>query len=296
MATYNVGSVVRIPITVRDIAGALVNPATVSLSIQLPSMATVGPFTPTLASLGNYYYDYATTASGHHIWRVTTSAPTSVGEGEFDVTLAYAAGGIVSLADAKQALNKTGTADDAEITAVIDAVTDLARYHIGEVTPVTYVESYDGGRPYILLRHTPVLSVTSVDEWLAGLHYTDTSQPPGSTTSQYGYSLDNGESGVLARRSSAGQLYPFLPGSGNILVTYVAGRSVVPAAIARGALEFVQMLWHASQQGTSGRGSASAGPYDMDASPNSLPGMNVAELPNRVARWWGPYIRVGGIA
>lgn len=157
---------------------------------------------------------------------------------------------IVSLADTKSYLRITSTNDDALLNIFINGAGAAATYWFGEWGSLTVTgEVHDGGYPTILLRHTPVLSITTLTEYVGVSAYTLTSQPEGSTVNNYGYSLDIPEAGLVTRRSGAGTPMPFLGGARCVVATYVAGRTSVPDDIYLAALEDIRGLWQQTQQG-----------------------------------------------
>jgi hypothetical protein len=93
MNLYQVGDLVRISAVFRDIAGALVDPSTVSLKVTKPS-GTQNTYTFALSqvikdSTGNYHYDASADAAG--LWRYTWSSTGSgqaAENGEFRVEAA----------------------------------------------------------------------------------------------------------------------------------------------------------------------------------------------------------------
>jgi Phage gp6-like head-tail connector protein len=145
---------------------------------------------------------------------------------------------IITLAEAKLHLRITGSADDTQIQAHVDAATDLCEQVTSSVwTARSVTESYDGLMTISLsLRTTPVLSITTVTENGVAV--------PGT-----GYTLD-ANSGILYRGSS---LAPMLWQSGrqNITVVYQAGPSgAPPARIKQGTLEVVAHLWGRQRGGS----------------------------------------------
>lgn len=90
-----IGNVVRIgpssgPITVRDSTGALVTPATITVTVRRPDATNTTPTTPTLWTtlslypIGAYYLDYEPASSsamiGTHTYRVVTTNPDAAFE------------------------------------------------------------------------------------------------------------------------------------------------------------------------------------------------------------------------
>lgn len=156
---------------------------------------------------------------------------------------------VVSLDSAKSFLNISGTASDAELQTFIDAAIALWEGRVGPVSVQTYSEWYDGGRPQIVLRHTPVVSVASITEaFSSALAYTLTAETlDGSAGGDaWGYTLDT-ETGLITRRAT-GFVIDFANGRRNVHVTYDAGYSSVPVDIQQGILLLIKHMW-ATQRG-----------------------------------------------
>lgn len=172
---------------------------------------------------------------------------------------------LCTLAEAKAHLNipAATTTYDAELAGFIDAATPVVEDLAGPILPRTITgESHDGGYDEIITLFSPVIAITSITEYLGTSAYPLTSQPAGSTVSQYGYELVD-DSGIIARRNGAGQAQAFPCGRGTVSVTYTAGYSSVPANVRLGALELIRHWWQFSQQGgrPSFGGSSDEGAY-----------------------------------
>lgn len=157
---------------------------------------------------------------------------------------------LVTLDDVHQHLNipSTDTSHDIELGGFIDAATSFIEYVAGDVIPASYSETYETWRAdTIMLRHTPVLQVTSVTEYIGINAYTLTAQPPGSTVDNYGYSLDIPEAGLLVRRSAVGTRMAFL--GPTVVVAYTAGRDTVSGDIRMATLEDIRGIYQLTQLG-----------------------------------------------
>jgi hypothetical protein len=64
----------------------------------------------------------------------------------------------------------------------------------------------------------------------------------------FAYSVDEPNTGLISRRSGGNLPTQFVPGVGNIHVTYVAGRDIIPGAIRLATLELIAYWWQGSQQ------------------------------------------------
>jgi hypothetical protein len=214
----------------------------------------------TLASAGVYIYDLATTQAGLHTATAVSTVPNGADTTSVTVTGSPSP---VSLDYVKAHLNMSGvTIDDAELETVIAAAVSLAEDLIGPIVPRTVTETFDGGGRQIVLRTIPVLTVTSVNELLGQIIFTETADVRGSSYSLYGYQLDDG--GVLTKHLS-GWPAPFFPGIRNVQVIYTAGRATLPAKLQLGIAELVRHLWQ-TQQGSRSR-QGQPGDYAAPADP-----------------------------
>ncbi len=160
---------------------------------------------------------------------------------------------VVSLPMVRQYLRypAANTADDMMLSEVfIPACTDAITSLCGDVVPTEYDEYYDGGDMSVWLRNLPVLSVENVNEgwgWIDyDLDYVQVNTIPAD--SLFAFSIDDPDIGQISRRSAGNVNIPFMPGSGNIRVTYTAGREGVPGGIYLAALELIAIWWQNSQQ------------------------------------------------
>lgn len=135
-----------------------------------------------------------------------------------------------------------------KVQGVIDAATAFVQFETGPIVPVTCTETHSGGGPTIILDNPPVLSVTSVVEYIGTTAYPLTAAELGAPTSVYSYSLDNPEMGILTRRFN-GLVGNFVGGPMNIEVVYVAGRTSVPGDVRMAALEDIRGLFTQTQYG-----------------------------------------------
>lgn len=179
--------------------------------------------------------------------------------------------GIVTLTDLKGHLRypnpSNPSSDDDALEGFIYAATEVIENEVGKVVQRTVTEYHDGGAIAIYLRQRPVISVTEiVENW--GYFNWDLAEQPSTTipaTNLFAYSLDNPSQGRVTRRSVGNVAIPFMSmGSmfpNNILVTYVAGRLVVPYAIRLATLELCAHWWQHSQQRQYNAGGTLAGNY-----------------------------------
>lgn len=183
---------------------------------------------------------------------------------------------LTTLSDAKAFLNITNAASDQAVQQFLTSASDMIQNRVGPVggSP-TFNEWYDGGSTKIVLRHTPVQSVTKITEaWGVTAIYTlNASVLDGSATDTgpWGYSVDL-SAGIITRRA-AGFAVPFARGVQNVNVQYVAGYTTVPAELVLATKLLVQHMW-ATQRGGSkrpGLGGDDSGPAsDFDAFPSRV--------------------------
>ncbi|MFF8980181.1 head-tail connector protein [Streptomyces cellulosae] len=183
---------------------------------------------------------------------------------------------LLTLDEAKAQLNITGTAEDAELQAYVNAVTPVIERFVGPVEPREVTEAHDGGvRPVLVLRQTPVLSLTSVASVLTG----------GTAPPVEALVLVDPDTGEVRRRDG-GYL------RGLLQVTYQAGRTEVSPTINLAARILVQHLWR-TQRPTRGGGLAGGGDDYSVSEP--IPGFGYA-IPNRVLELLEPYRLPPGVA
>jgi hypothetical protein len=87
--SYNVGDLVRLQATFKDLASVLADPTTVVLKVKNPAGTTTTynyPGTIIRSSTGVFYYDYLVGASGTHYFNFAgAGAYTAVDESSFEV-------------------------------------------------------------------------------------------------------------------------------------------------------------------------------------------------------------------
>lgn len=160
---------------------------------------------------------------------------------------------IVELADVYDhcAIATPNAALDAKFTRYIAAVTDVIDNAVGDILPTTYDEYHDGGGHFVVVDHTPVISVQLVTEFYGMSVYTLTEQPlDGSVAMNYfGYSVDY-KTGQIARRNRGAEAALFAIGDKNVHVQYTAGiGSTVPASLQLAALEDIRVLYQTTELG-----------------------------------------------
>jgi hypothetical protein len=236
---YDVGDTAQPALSITDQSGAPVNAGAVTAVITLPDGTTApgGQVTVTNPAVGTYVAAYVTLLAGWHriVW-TATGANSGVHSDGFDVLGPPERPGVVSLPDARRHLRLgVDTSRDDELRSVIEAATALCEDHTGRTyrRRTVVAEAHDGGRTAIVLRHSPVQSVTLVT--VGGVASTS-------------WVLD-AHAGILYSGSTAGATcWP--PGIQNVLVTYAAGDPVVSPRVTEAHLVTIQNLWDLRRGGS----------------------------------------------
>jgi hypothetical protein len=238
MASYDLGDVAALGITITNSSGTAQNATSVVCTITKPDGSTT---TPSVTNSGAGLYDiaYTPTLSGRHTVRwVATGTNASAFTDEFTVrdltTLP-----VVSYDMALSHLNiPAASADEDEIRRFIDAAQDLAENYVGAVLGRrTIVETYDGQTDVLRLRSPRAISITTVVESGVTL---DSSQYKLDDTGQRLYRLTTS---TISASSSFGAYGYWASGVNAVTVTYIAGFTVTPPAVQQGVLEILRHLW-----------------------------------------------------
>ena len=158
---------------------------------------------------------------------------------------------LVTLDDVADHLNLTDLTNAGELAGFIDAATAFVEFQTGPIIPREVTEVHNGGGVRIILDNPPVLSVTSVTEYVGPTGYALTQTELGTTAGSYSFSLDDPQRGIITRRYNGGLAGPFMGGISNIKIVYTAGRDAVPADIRMAVLEDLRGLWAQTQRGNS---------------------------------------------
>lgn len=268
MEYFVVGQVVRLTHTVYDAAGALTTPATATLVITQPDGTLVTVTSPTVVSVGLLRYDFTSTQAGRHTYRWDTTSPVAPDDGSFDVAATTV--GIISLADGKAHLNKSGldVSDDEELRPWIEAITRSIQDYTGKTiirTPGLVTRRMDTHLTTTLYtNHRPLIALTSI-----------TSLDGATTWSTSATDVDvDLETGCLTALTTAWY--------GRLKMTYTAGMAVVLPNYRQAALYELHAHWRTQQQS----GIAPPTPFDTESASFSAP-MTV-ELSPGARRLLGP--------
>lgn len=161
---------------------------------------------------------------------------------------------IISVDDARTflRLRSTDTSDDEKIQLAVESATDLLEDVCGPILPVTITEWFDGGVGTYVVRHTPLMSVTSMTEYYGLVAYQLTEQPLGAQMNAYAFTKDP-STGEITRRTFGGQAAMFPEGTKNVVITYKTGYSPIPSSILNAARELVKHLYEATQVPAGGK-------------------------------------------
>jgi hypothetical protein len=275
---YDLGDTVRLQAECRDPGGTLTNATTATLTITLPDGTTVTPSVDNPPSdTGLYTVDYPTVQAGRHGIRWVFTGPGAAYTDTVDVRAA-APLLILSLADARRHLRYApgDSSDDEQIREWLESVTEGVEALCGPCVRRTVVEDHtigSGGTDSLALRRTPVLSVTSAAQVLNG----------GATYA--GADLDVDSNGIM-RRLDGGRLYGPL-----LRVTYMPGRTVIPAALSSAARIILQHLWRTQYGPTR----TSGGGADDFSVTDQVPGFGYA-IPYRALQLMEPFRLPPGVA
>lgn len=281
MARYPLGQPVRLPTTVRDVTGTLVNAGSLTLLVKVRaadgSVTTTGTYgSPVNDSTGTYHQDVPAsdlTTIGHYQYTWTaTGTGAGVSFGEFDVFDPFEVS-VLPLQDAFDALNiNTASAQQAagsEIAAYLATIRSSIEQMTGGPlvnTQVTERAELQGANTVLLVRQRPLVSVVSVVSVASGQAIDISS----------GLDIDP-NAGTIRRKLGWPFYGPFFQWLPAMSVTYVAGWGVsVPAAFSTAGRIILQNLWE-TQHGPSARPSMQGGD-DMV----TLPGWGFA-IPNQAA-------------
>lgn len=227
-----VGSTLAWAITVTDSAGAAADPGTgPTATVTLPD-GTTSAATVTKTATGAYTATLVATQAGRHrVEWAASGANSSAFPFEQDLDVWESPRLIISLDDARDALNLPSTTrtDDAELTRYIAATTSVIETIVGgPVLAKSVVETHDGDGTTALNLYAYPTAITSVVE-------------DGTTLAASTYAVGTG--GVLWRRTGAwSDAYP-----GNIVVTYTVGSNILPDNVRLAACEELRFLWQIGQ-------------------------------------------------
>jgi uncharacterized phiE125 gp8 family phage protein len=237
---------------------------------------------PSTLAAGTYYIKTVTTIS-------TGNVLTDVDDRLILVPVTGSvSSALVTLAEFKAHLKdrSTSTTDDAKLQGFLDSATFVIEKITGAILPRSIVEVHDGGVCELALRQRPVMSVASVTEYAGNVATALTGAASLAAGTSTSYLLDTGL-GTVARLSASG-FSTFA--ADQVVVSYTAGYSTVPANIHEAALFQAAHMFQSSQNG--GRPSL----RDSGAAQDGYTYVGGFAVPNRVRELLQPQQRLPGIA
>ena len=258
---FDLGVTARLTAQCLDPDGTPATADTATVTVTLPDGTTVTPAAEETSTAGTYRTDHVTTMVGMHTVRWVFTGPAHAYTDVLDVQ-EEAPPAILSLADAKKHLNLPldDTSEDGEVRFWNVATTRAVEYYTGPIVPRSITETHTERRAaVVVLRHTPVLALVSVEPTHQG----------GTAYAVDDLVLD-GATGEVSRYSG-GPLY------GPLQYVYRAGRTVVKENISGAARIILQHLWITQRAGR--RGALPGGGQDYSVT-EPIPGLGYA-IPNR---------------
>jgi len=178
---------------------------------------------------------------------------------------------LLTLAEAKTALNISGTSLDAELQDYIDGTIAAVEYLCGPTSSTNATEVLHGVGA-LILTNTPVLTLTSVTGDLVG-------------SRDVSYLRFDADSGVVRAKATVTPLRPDW-----YTVVYTYGRAAVPVALKQAAKVILKHQW-GNQRGPSGRRSNGDDGAPGNANRTTVvPGIAYA-IPNGALQMMAPYRR-----
>lgn len=182
---------------------------------------------------------------------------------------------IISLDDAKNALNMTANVTPAQLEDLrlyIAAVTPVIEDIVGPIVPGVFTQTADGGGWAVVLYNKPT-QIVSVSEL-------------GTVIDPTAYFPDYEAGIVYAGRPQATRR--FMPGYQAISITYKAGAQLVPPQVRLAARELLRHWWQLGKQGQGGAGNGFG--QGETYTPNGY------AVPYRVVQLCGKLSKLGGFA
>lgn len=269
------GQPIRLDFTVEDLSGQPVTPGSVSLKLldALGLINTLDP--PTLDGVGKYHseLDEEIEPVGHYEWVFRTTAPgKTVQSGSIDVYDPLAAE-LLSLESGKRYLKiaDDDTSFDTEVAGFIRALTPTIEFFVGPVEPKTMRRSVFGTYE-IVLPVAPVLSITAIEGY-------------GVTALAPDLLVDT-DLGIV-RHTTGLLIFPY----GRGVLTFVAGRRVIPDSISHAAKVILDHLWETQR----GRGSTYTGSRRQSSDTTFVPQLGYS-VPNRAIELLKPLSTKTGLS
>lgn len=263
-AYAGVGDLVTLTATVKDVTGTLAA-ATMAIAVTKPDGSAASPSAPATSSTGIYTSAVAIDTAG--VWTyVWTASGTQVAVESDQFEVRAQAVYVVSLEELKKQLNKTDSADDAELRTYLAASTRYVEKEIGgPVSVQTFTERQFIIGQTVIPRRRPLVSVTSITPDFTSTALASTS-----------YTADTDVNQIF---------FYYLVYTGWHTLVYRAGRASPTENIRLAGMIVAQHLWD-TQNGFAGRRNAD----DFVQS-----GLGFA-VPRRAAELLGAGDAIGGIS
>jgi Phage gp6-like head-tail connector protein len=260
---YEVGNTVVLYARPRDLNDVVVTPT--SVTVTAPDGSTSSPGITGPDTDGVFSASYPAVLDGLHRARW-------VGLG-FAYTEAFSvwSAAAVSLDDAKAYLNITDTKSDDELRQFIASAEAAISNRCGPLVPTEVTRTVTAYGNQLVLPVIPALSLTSM------------TRTADSTTVDVGmFTLR--PSGVATVTSGVAMYFS----PGDYTVTWMAGRSTIPADLYRAVLEMLRNLWETQRGGSTSGGMPGAG-FDQEVATRDA----AFAWPWRVEQLVAPYIQLG---
>lgn len=145
----------------------LQNASTVTCTITFQDGTVVaGPTAASTSATGVYTFPAVTTQAGRYTVEWISTGPNDARSDTYDVRTT-ASISLLSLTDARKALNFVKTLNNEELRDYLDATTRLIENYIGPVIPRTFTETIYG-TSVMSLTNRPVTAVTSITGVMTG--------------------------------------------------------------------------------------------------------------------------------
>jgi hypothetical protein len=183
---------------------------------------------------------------------------------------------------------------DQKLIGFIKQVQPLIEFETGPIIPRLFDEWYDGGHPWVTLRHrprtglntTPLLRLAACSEYLGPVEWPLAIVSSPDQGQLYSCMVDVRRGRVVRRTAGGGtQPFPYQPQA--VHVVYEAGQEQVPENVRLAALETIAW-WHSTQQPI-GRGQRRPADSEEGGKPS-------VGLPYHAKSILGPTRRIKGIA
>lgn len=176
---------------------------------------------------------------------------------------------LITLAEAKTVLKVAGAGQDARITSMIEAISDLAdRYANHAFALRTVIERHSGtafGADAAIVRTTPLDSVVSIHDDPDGVFGAS------SLIAAADYYIDSKRGGIIQLSGNSTGKRTFLMGVGNVRIEYQAGYAAVPDAAKEFARLAVAYLFRQEEARAQGTASVSRDSGSVSYKPSDLP-------------------------